>query len=228
MTGTVMEGAITVNGSAATLADTTPIARLAEDYLVLVGPADSPFRTLGDFLDAWRADPHGQAVGGGGLGGADHLLAGLTARGAGVEPAAVNYIAYSGGGEALTALLSGTVTVGISGFHDFADQIEAGNLRALAYSAPEPVEGIEVPTLVEQGVPVTLSNWRGVVAPPGITDAERAELTSLVTEMAGSPRWADTLARNKWEDSFLAGAEFDRFIDDDQARVNAIIEELGL
>ncbi|MER5675115.1 Bug family tripartite tricarboxylate transporter substrate binding protein [Pseudonocardia alni] len=228
MTGTVMEGAITVNGSAATLDDTTPIARLAEDYLVLVVPAESPFRTLDDFLDAWRADPHGQAIGGGGLGGADHLLAGLTARGAGIEPGAINYIAYSGGGEALTALLSGTVAVGISGFHDFSDQIEAGNLRALAYSAPEPVEGIDVPTLTEQGVPVTLSNWRGVVAPPGITDDQRAELTALITEMAGSPRWADTLARNKWEDSFITGAEFDRFIAADQARVDGIIEELGL
>ncbi|ANY09756.1 Bug family tripartite tricarboxylate transporter substrate binding protein [Pseudonocardia sp. HH130630-07] len=228
ITGTVMEGAITVNGSATTLRDTTPIARLAEDYLVFVVPADSPFRTLEDFLTTWRADPHAQAIGGGGLGGADHLLTGLTARGAGIDPGRINYIAYSGGGEALTALLSGTVAVGVSGFHDFSDQIAAGNLRALAFSAPEPVAGIEVPTLVEQGVPVTLANWRGLVAPPGIAPEDRARLTELVTELAASPGWADTLARNKWSDAFLAGPEFDRFIVQDQADIDRIVAELGL
>ena len=115
MTGTVMEGAITVNGSEATLGDTTPIARLAEDYIVFIVPANSPFQNLDDFIQAWRADPHGQAVGGGGIGGTDHLLTGLTARAAGIDPGEVNYVSYAGGGEVLTALLSNTVAVGVSG-----------------------------------------------------------------------------------------------------------------
>ncbi len=228
MTGTVMEGAITVNSSDTTLADTTPIARLAEDYEVLIVPAESPFRTLEEFLTAWRVDPHGQAVGGGGLGGTDHLLAGLVAQGAGIDPAEVNYISYAGGGEVLTALLSGTVAIGISGYNEFSDQIDAGNLRALAVSAERPVPGIAVPTLVDQGVDVALPNWRGLVAPPGITAQQRDELIAVVGEMVRSPSWQDTLARNNWEDAFLAGDEFGAFLAEDQARVNRIIEELGL
>ncbi|SDO78024.1 putative tricarboxylic transport membrane protein [Microbacterium sp. ru370.1] len=228
MTGTVMEGAITVNASAATLGDTTPIARLAEDYIVFIVPANSPFQDLDDFIQAWRADPHGQAVGGGGIGGTDHLLTGLTAQAAGIDPGEVNYVSYAGGGEVLTALLSNTVAVGVSGYNDFSDQIEAGRLRALAVSAEEPVPGIDTPTFIEQGVDVNLPNWRGLVAPPGITDAQRDELVAIIEEMAATPEWSEVMERNRWRDALLTGSDFADFIEQDQARVNAIIEELGL
>nr|WP_209310703.1 tripartite tricarboxylate transporter substrate-binding protein [Streptomyces spiramenti] len=228
MTGTVMEGAITVNNSPVDLADTTPIARLAEDYEVLIVPADSPYETLDDFIEAWRENPRSHAIGGGGLGGTDHLLAGLTAREAGVDPEQMNYIAFAGGGEVLTALLSHTVELGVSGYNDFRDQIEAGNLRALAISAEEPVDGIDTPTLIEQGIDVALPNWRGLVAPPGITDEQRRELIDIVEEMAETPEWQDALDRNKWVDALLTGDDFAAFISEDQARVDAVIEELGL
>ncbi|APU13199.1 MULTISPECIES: Bug family tripartite tricarboxylate transporter substrate binding protein [Actinoalloteichus] len=228
MTGTVMEGAINVNGSSVDLLDTTPIARLAEDYEVIVVPADSPYETLEDFLEVWRENPQGHAVGGGGLGGTDHLLTGLVAREADVDPEQVNYVAYAGGGEVLTALLSRTVEIGVSGYNDFRDQIEAGNVRALAVSAEEPVEGIDTPTFIEQGIDVALPNWRGLVAPPGITDEQRRELIAVVDEAVQTQEWADALDRNKWEDSFLSGEDFTEFIREDQARVDAIIEELGL
>ncbi|ACU38018.1 Bug family tripartite tricarboxylate transporter substrate binding protein [Actinosynnema mirum] len=228
MTGTVMEGAITVNKSPVNLLDTTPIARLAEDYEVFIVPADSPYRSLADFIDAWKRDPQARPVGGGGLGGTDHLLAGLAARSAGIAPEQVNYIAFAGGGEVLTALLSHTIEVGISGYNDFRDQIEAGTLRALAVSAEEPVPGIDTPTLVEQGVDVALPNWRGLVAPPGITAEQRQELIDIVTEMSTTADWKEALQRNKWVDSLLTGDDFTDFIREDQARVDAIIEELGL
>lgn len=228
MTGTVMEGAITVNNSPVNLDDTTPIARLAEDYEVLIVPADSPYETLDDFVEAWRENPRSHAIGGGGLGGTDHLLAGLTAREAGVDPEEMNYIAFAGGGEVLTALLSHTVELGVSGYNDFRDQIEAGNLRALAISAEEPVDGIDTPTLIDQGIDVALPNWRGLVAPPGITDEQRSELIDIVEEMAETPEWQDALDRNKWVDALLTGDEFAAFISEDQARVDAVIEELGL
>ncbi len=228
MTGTVMEGAITVNKSRVDLENTTPIARLAEDYQVFIVPADSPYKTLQDFVKAWKKNPHSHAVGGGGLGGTDHLLAGLTAREAGIDPREVNYISFAGGGEVLTALLSDTVEIGVSSYNDFRDQIEAGNLRALAVSADEPVPGIDTPTFIEQGIDVSLPNWRGVVAPPGISDAEREELTDIVTEATKTAAWKDALDRNRWVDSVLTGEEFAEFIREDQARVNDIIEELGL
>ena len=102
--------------------------------------------------------------GGGSAGGTDHILAGLIAKAAGVDPTKVNYIAHSGGGEALSAILGGHVTAGISGYEEFAPQIAAGKLRGLAISSDERLPGVDVPTLKEQGIDVSLVNWRGVFA----------------------------------------------------------------
>ncbi|MGI5122202.1 Bug family tripartite tricarboxylate transporter substrate binding protein [Marinactinospora thermotolerans] len=228
VTGTVMIGGIVVNRSAHTLEDVTPIARLADDYEVIVVPADSPYKTTADLVDALREDPRAVAIGGGSLGGTDHLLAAMIARDVGVDPQQANYIPFSGGGEALTSLLSHSVDVGISGYNEFSDQIEAGNLRALAVSAHEPVPGIDVPTLAEQGIDAVLPNWRGVMAPPGISAEEREELTEIVTEMTRTPAWQDTLERNRWDDTFQSGAEFEEFLSAEIDRITTITEELGL
>ena len=228
VTGTVMIGGIVVNNSSHSLEDVTPIARLADDYEVVVVPADSPYQDMGDLTEAWREDPGALAIGGGSLGGTDHLLAGMIARDIGSDPQDVNYIPFAGGGEALTSLLSGSVDVGISGYNEFSDQIAAGNVRALAVSAEERVPGIDVPTLAEQDIDAVLPNWRGVMAPPGITEEERAHLTEIVTEMHDTPEWADTLERNRWDDTFQTGEEFDTFLTSEIERITAVTEELGL
>ncbi|WP_377451496.1 Bug family tripartite tricarboxylate transporter substrate binding protein [Rhodococcoides fascians] len=141
ITGTVMLGGIAINNSDTTLADTVPIAKLAEDFEVFVVPKDSPIQNLDDMIEAWRANPGGLPIGGGSLGGIDHIVAGQLAQEADIDPAAINYIAYSGGGEVLTSLLSNTVGVAVSGFNDFRDQIEAGNVRALAVLPGDVVDG---------------------------------------------------------------------------------------
>lgn len=228
VTGGVMLGGIVVNGSAVTLEDVTPIARLADDFNVLVVPADSPYETLDDFVAAVAENPGGTAIAGGSLGGIDHLLAGMLASAAGVDPSDANYLAYPGGGEVVTSLLSHTAEAGLSGYNEFRDQIESGNLRALAISAAEPVDGIDVPTFVEQGYDVAMANWRGYVAPPGISDEVRDELIAMVTEMRETSDWQETLARNSWVDSFMTGAELDAFIGTETERTTQIMTELGL
>ncbi len=228
VTGGVMVGGILINGSSVDLGDVTPIARLADDFNVLVVPADSPYGTLDEFAQALAADPGGTAIAGGSLGGIDHLLAGMLASDIGIDPAAVNYIAYPGGGEVVTSILSHTAKAGLSGYNEFRDQIEAGNLRALAVSAAEPVTGIHVPTFAEQGYDVAMSNWRGYVAPPDISADVRDELVAMVTEMHDSAEWADALDRYDWVDSFLVGAEFERFLHTETERTTQIMKELGL
>jgi putative tricarboxylic transport membrane protein len=228
-TGTVMIGGIIVNDSAQTLEDVVPIARVADDYEVFVVPADSPLEDMGDLVEAWREDPGAVAVGGGSLGGTDHLLAGLAAQSQGVEPRAVNYIPFAGGAQALTSLLSGSIDVGVSGYNEFSDQVEAGNIRVLGVSAHERVPGLEQhPTLPEQGVDAVLPNWRGFMAPPGITGAERAELTAIVEEMVRTDEWRDTLRRNRWDDTFQSGPEFEEFLAAEIERITTVTEDLGL
>ncbi|SFA41693.1 putative tricarboxylic transport membrane protein [Rhodococcoides kroppenstedtii] len=225
--GITMLGAININGSDVDLGDVTPIARLADDYDVVVVPADSPIWTLDDLMTAWRTDPQHFAFGGGSLGSVDQMIVSRMARENGMDPNAVNYIAYSGGGELATSLLSGTIKASVSGYEDFVDQIEAGNLRALAVSAPAPVDSIDLPTLVELGYDVTLTNWRGIVAPPGITDAQRDELEAIVTELVATSQWRDALERNRWTDTFAVGEEFARGLEAETEFVDGIWADLG-
>jgi hypothetical protein len=143
-----------------------------------------------------------------------------------VAPAAANYVAFSGGGEALAALLGGQVTAGVSGYGEFAQSIATGQLRALASSAPAREATLDVPTLRESGVALDLANWRGVVAPPGISAAEQEALTRRVRALVASPSWRETLTRTGWTDAYLDGAAFRQFLLAEQARVHAVLGRL--
>ena len=170
--GLVMVGAILTNQSAVNLGMTTPVARLTGEYEVIVVPASSEVKTLADLVAKLKADTGTVAFGGGSAGGTDHILAGLVAKAAGGDVTKLNYVPFSGGGEALAAVMGGHVVAGISGYSEWAGQIASGELRALAISAPERQAGIDIPTLKEQGVDVELANWRAIVAPPGLDEAQ--------------------------------------------------------
>lgn len=225
--GITMLGAININGSDVTVEDVTPIARITEDYDVLVVPADSPYNSVEDLVAEWKNDPNAFAFGGGSLGSVDQMIITQLAQAGGIDPTEVNYIAYSGGGELATSLLSGTIKASVSGYVDFADQIEAGKLKALAVSAPEPVPTIDLPTLKELGYDIELTNWRGIVAAPGITDEEKRELQTIVQEVVETPEWQDAIERNQWTNTFLVGEEFEKFIAEETAAVDEIWNELG-
>ncbi len=227
ITGNTMLSAITTTRAPVTLADTTPIARLTGEPEVIVVPAASPLRTLADLLAAFRASPETVTWGGGSTGGTDDLLVRLLAESLGVAPSRANYIAFAGGGPALAALLGGQLTAGVSGYSEFAGQIEAGGLRALAISSPSTSGRTIAPTLREQGVDLELANWRAVVAAPGLTDAERDGLTTRMTRVVESDAWREILARNGWDDMFLAGAPFRQFLIGEQQRVDAALQRLS-
>jgi putative tricarboxylic transport membrane protein len=226
--GLVMVGALEQNKSKVTLADTTPIAKLTEEYELVVVPADSPYATLADLVTAWKADPAKIAIAGGSAGGTDHIVAGLMAKAGGIDPKSVNYIAHSGGGEALNALLGNNVTIGISGVGEFAEHVKSGKLRALGVTSAERLPDLDAPTLKEGGMDVELANWRGFVAPAGLSDADHKALTDLVTKMHDSQAWKDAVAKNGWIDSFMAGPEFAGYLKSEETRVKAIIAEMGL
>lgn len=228
VTGGVMVGAVELADSGVSMEDVEPLVRLADDYAALVVPADSPYETLDDFIEAWKQDPGGTSISGGSLGSIDHLLTGLVAERVGIDPSQTNYIAYSGGGEALTSMLSGTTVAGMSGYNEVADQIEAGNLRALAISSKERLPGVDVPTFLEQGVDAEMANWRGLAAAPGVSEEDRGELLEIVEEYRQTEHWQDALERNSWTDSYMTGDEFEAFLDEEISRTEDIVEGLGL
>jgi putative tricarboxylic transport membrane protein len=227
VSGLIMLGGIVTHHSPVTLADAVPIARITGEYEVLTVPTASPFQTLDDLLREFKTRPESISWGGGSAGGSDQILAGLIAAAVGVEPRRVNYIAFSGGGEALSAILGGQVSVGINGLAEFAPQIEGGTVRVLAISSAERLPGLDVPTLREQGVDVEFENWRSVVAPPGISSADRERLVRTVEAMVRSPEWREVLERYRWLDRYLADDAFAAFATAEEQRVRDILRELG-
>jgi putative tricarboxylic transport membrane protein len=222
-------GAVYTNQSEATPLKMTPIARLVEEQEAIVVPADSPFQTVDDFVQAWKKDPGGLVVGGGSSpGGPDHLFPMQLADKVGVTPEDVNYIEYDGGGPLTTALLGEKIDVGMTGLGEFEGQIEDGTLRVLAVSGDERLEGVDAPTLTESGVDLVFTNWRGVLAPPGLSDEERQELTDLLTDMHDTEAWQQVLQDNGWTDNFATGEEFETFLAEQDKRVEDTLTELGL
>lgn len=228
VSGLVMVGAILTNQSPVTLDQVTPIARLTGEYEVIVVPGSSDIQSLDQLVERLKADPGAVSWAGGSAGGTDHILVGLIAKSVGADPTRINYIPYSGGGEALAAIMGGHVTAGVSGYGEFAGQIASGDLRALAISAPERIEGIDVPTLMEQGIDVELANWRAVMAPPDLEDAERTALIDAVGRMADSDTWRETLESRDWMNLYLPGDEFAAYLEKQQAEIEAVLREIGL
>lgn len=223
-------GAARSNHAPKTLADTTPIARLTEEQDVVVVAKDSPYKTIDELINAWKKDPGKIPVGGGSSpGGPDHLAPMLMAQAAGISPKSVNYIPFDGGGELLASILGNKVGFGVSGVGEYLDQIKAGELRVLAVTGPERVDELkDAPTLMESGYDVDFTNWRGIVAPPGLSEAERNKLTRLFEELHDSPEWKKSLEQNGWDDAFLTGEEFGAFLDAQDKRVVSVLKELGL
>ena len=205
--GYVMVGGILTNNSPVTLDQVTPIARLTGEYEVVVVPAASDIKDMAGLIAKLKADPGSVSWGGGSAGGTDHITAGLIAKAVGVDPTKVNYIAFSGGGEALAALLGNQVTVGISGYGEFSEQVKAGTLRLIGISSEKPVPGVEAPTFKEAGVDVAIQNWRMVAAAPGISAEQKTAILADIEKMVKSAAWQKILADKGWENTYLAGDE---------------------
>lgn len=228
VTGKGMVSAVFINKSPVTLSGATPIARLTGEYEVLVVPMNSPLKTMADLVTAYKANPGGVSWAGGLAGGVDQLTAGMIVQAIGGEAGKVNYVAFGSGGEVLSQVLGGHVTVGLGGYNEFAAQIKTGKLRALAVTAPARVKDIDVPTLKEQGIAVEFVNWRGLMAAPGITDAQRQELAKVVSQMAKSDAWKATLEKNEWVDLLMTGDDFNKYVEAEQKTVSKLVNDLGL
>ncbi len=224
--GMVMVGGIVLNKSPVDLNMVTPLARLTSEYEVVVVPANSPYKTMGDLAKAFKADPGKVSWNGGSAGGTDHILAGLIARAVGGDPSKVNYVASKGGGDQIANIVGGHVSVGVAGLGEFAEHIKSGRMRGLAVSGPTAIDGI--PSLKEQGIDVVLGNWRGAFGAPAITPAQRDALIAAVKAGVDSSAWKESLTKLGWESVYLSGDAFKTFLDEDTKRIRGILDSLGL
>ena len=227
--GAVMVGGIITGKPPVNLSQATPIARLTSEYNVFVLPANSPFKNMAELVAQLKKEPGSVKWGGGSRGATEHIAAAMIAREVGVDPAKINYVAFRGGGEAIAAILGGNVTVGGSGYSEFAEYITAGKMRAIGVTSPKRLKELpDVPTLKELGINVEIGNWRGVYGAPGITAEQRKALIANVDKAVKSKAWAEALEKNGWTPAWLAGEEFGQFVDNEFASLRATMVKSGM
>jgi putative tricarboxylic transport membrane protein len=226
--GYVMVGALLTNKSPVTLDQTTPIARLTTEYEAIVVPANSPIQNAKDLAAAIKADPAKVTWAGGSAGGVDHIAVGLFSKAVGGDPTKINYIPFSGGGEALAAILGGKVTAGISGYGEFESQVKAGKLRLIGLTSATKTANVDVPSIKEQGIDLEIANWRAVVAPPGISADQKKALTDAMDKLAQSKEWQELLKAKGWENAYVSGDAFAKILANEQALTKEVLTAVGL
>jgi putative tricarboxylic transport membrane protein len=226
--GLGMVGAIITNKAAVTLDQVTPLARLQGEYQPLFVSASSPIKSLDDLLNKFKENPGSVSWGGFAPGSPDHILSGLVVKGAGGDVKKMNYIPVGTGGEVLPLVMSGKVTVATGGLNEVAGQFKAGKLRAIGISSPERLPGVDIPTFKEQGLDVTLVNWRGLMAPATISASDKQIVEDTIRKMTESETWKKTLEQREWIGLYMPSAEFATFVKEEQTRIGAILKDLGL
>ncbi|MCO6058979.1 tripartite tricarboxylate transporter substrate-binding protein [Pseudomonas sp. MOB-449] len=226
--GAIMVGAVEQNKPQITMADVTPISMLFTEYNVIAVSKDSPYKTLGDLLTAFKANPPSIKWGGGSKGSVDHIGIAELAGKLNVPVNQVNYIAFGGGGEVVAATLGGHITAITGGYAELSKYIQSGQFRILAIGAPERVPGIDAPTLREQGVDMVIGNWRGVYGAAGLTPEQRKEVTDAVLAATQTKVWQDNVKANAWAPSIVTGDDFAKFVDEEHVRLREMLVKVGL
>ncbi len=226
--GAVMLGGIITGKPPVNLTQATPLARLTSEYNVFVLPANSPFKNMAEVIAQLKKDPGSVKWGGGSRGSTEHIAAAMIAREVGVDPSKINYVAFRGGGEAISAILGGNVTVGGSGYSEFAEYIGTGKMKPIGVTSGQRLKGVDVPTLKEQGINVEIGNWRGVYGAPGITKPQRDALVAMLEKATKSKAWAEALQKNDWTPAWLASDAFGEFVDQEFASLRATMVKSGM
>jgi putative tricarboxylic transport membrane protein len=226
--GAILVGGILINNSPISLDDTVPLARLISDTGAIAVPPESPIKTPQDLAAALKKDLGAVPIGGGSAGGVDHIAAALMVQAAGGDVAKLNYIPYPSGADVVTNLAGNKIKVGISGISEFKPLADAGRIRIIAVTGDKRIEGVDAPTLKESGFDVVVTNWRGIIGAPGMSDEGKKVWLDRFAKMHDSPAWKKILTQQGWEDAYLAGDDFKAFLDEESDRQAAVLKSVGL
>ncbi|WP_203338988.1 Bug family tripartite tricarboxylate transporter substrate binding protein [Planococcus beijingensis] len=211
--------------------DTTPLAQLTRDYGAIVVRADSGFQTLTDVLDAVKADPTAVTFAGGSAPGSmDHLVGILPAFEYGIDPKSVKYVSYDGGGEAVAALLGDNADVIATDASTIGEYMKSGDVRVLAVSAPERLEGelSEIPTFKEEGIDTEFTIWRGIFGPKNMTDSAYKYWSEKLEEMSASEEWQQELEQNGWQSEYKNGEDFEEYLKNQEELIVELLTALDM
>lgn len=208
------------------------LAAIGADYGVVAVAADSAVNTLPELLDQIKNDPTSVSVAGGSaVGGWDHLKVLIAANAYGISDVrSVKYIAFDGGGEAVTQLLAGSVQAFTGDISEAKGFVDSGDIKVIAVLAPErlPGEFADMPTAKEQGIDAIGANWRGFYAPGDMTDDAYNDWVSKIGDLYASDEWKAVMAANGLAPLDLQGDAFQSFVEGSVAQIQSISKEIGI
>jgi putative tricarboxylic transport membrane protein len=211
--------------------DTTPLAQLTKDYGAIVVQANSKYNTIKALLDDIKADPKKLTVAGGSAPGSmDHLITILPAFKYGIDPKAVKYVSYDGGGEAIAALLGGNADVIGTDASSVGQYVKAGKVKVLAVTSSTRLTGDlkDVPTLKESGIDTEFTIWRGVFGPKGMSKDQLAFWEKTLKTLNEKEEWKKELQANGWESEFRGPEEFKKYLGEQEKLVKELLTALDM
>ena len=226
-TGVWLTGPLTSKEAKVTLRDLTPVSRLVLEPALIAVKADSPYKTLGQFVAAAKETPGQLKQSGGSITSRDNVVRQQLQKASGVR---WQFISFPGGGERIAALLGGHVDMMVIEPEEAGEHIRAGNMRVLAQVNATRLHGFpDVPTLKEAGFDVPpVPQVRGVVAPPGIPAANVAYWEDVFRRLTRTAAWKKYLADNQFEDGYQNAAELAKFYDEFTGTMRGILQEAGV
>ena len=220
-----------INGRSVRYTEVTPLATMASQYTMLAVRTDSPLRNGKDLIERLRKDPTSLAVSTPTtLGSVNHMAYALLARAGGLDVKKLKPVILGSGSEGVTAVLGGHVDAHSGTTSSAKRLVEAGKLRVIGIAAPKrlgaPYEN--TPTWTEQGYPVVMDTWRGVIGPRGMTREQVAFWNGVLAKAAASEAWKQALQANGWEANYLDSEGTRKQFDADHAEYRSILGDLGL
>ncbi len=208
------------------------IGAVGADYGIIAVAADSEIDTLPALFEQIKADPGSVSVAGGSaVGGWDHLKVLIAAQKAGIEDVRqIKYVAFDGGGEAVTQLLAGSVQAFTGDASEAKGFVDSGDIKVLAVLAPERLEGDfgQFPTAKEQGIDAIGANWRGFYAPGNMSDDAYAYWVDAISKVYASDEWKQVMAQNGLAPLNLSGDEFESFVGESVSNITELSKQIGL
>lgn len=225
-TGVWVTNPLTAAEANVTLKDLTPITRLVLEPAVIAVKADSPYKSMKDFIEAAKKNPKQLAQSGGSVTARDNLMRLLLQKHTGAQ---WNFISFPSGGERLANLLGGHVQMMVIEPQEAGEQIRAGNLRVIASLTEKRLPSLpSVATIKEQGIDVPLiPQARGLLAPPAAPKEVVQYWEGVFDAFVKTATWKEYLDKNQFEDGYLKGAALSKFVDALKDQMREVLKEAG-
>ena len=212
---------------AITLDNYTPLALYAIDPQTIMVAADSPYKTFKDLVEALKRDPGAFTAATTSATGTGRLVLHLMEKA--VPGLKIKFVTFKGGGDAVTSVAGGHTQFTTENLSEGMGLLEAKKLRVLAITTDKRLPQVpDIPTLVEQGFPITAGTIRGFTFTAGVPKQAVDTMEAVLRKAHATPEWREFAKRNMYQDVFLGSAEFSKFLDTKMVEYKEFYDAIGL